>query len=359
MAADTSDEDIINNVLHPDDPTAHDSQASDAPARSAALVNSIVTASIDVFRPYAPQIIPVFVCTLLIPVLVALSTLAGWLVWKSPSVGWESPLYLQYGDGLQPYAQVSLPLLVPQQRYDISVQVIAPLIESNLALGNFMASLTLSTPANKTLVSVRRPTMILPPKSSLFSRKPNTIMLEVQLLQSYLVGTPKLVASVEFGRKDSWASIGKGEGREVSVLAAHIRGTVVHHGIRGLVSRFPLASALLSAMGFFTMISFILGACILPNIIQRQGEQEPVALSYQPVKKQRTISSSDISISDDGGPRSRGRRTRRPKPSRSSSEHVKLEVEEPVDSIPSARLKSEPLRRRPSRRTERQSDSDS
>jgi hypothetical protein len=49
---------------------------------------------------------------------------------------------------------------VPQQRYDISVQLEIPLTESNLALGNFMTSLWLTTPANKTLISVRRPVSI-------------------------------------------------------------------------------------------------------------------------------------------------------------------------------------------------------
>jgi len=69
----------------------------------------------------------------------------------------DNLLLSTYSDGPQPYSQILLPPLVPQQRYDISAQLVVPITESNLALGNFMTSLTLSTLANKTLISIRRP----------------------------------------------------------------------------------------------------------------------------------------------------------------------------------------------------------
>lgn len=52
---------------------------------------------------------------------------------------------------------MTLPSLVAQQRYDISLHLTVPATESNYALGNFMTSLTLSTSSNKTLTSIRRP----------------------------------------------------------------------------------------------------------------------------------------------------------------------------------------------------------
>lgn len=58
---------------------------------------------------------------------------------------------------MPPYAQAVLPALVAQQRYDISLQLQIPNLDANYALGNFMTTLTLSTPSNKTLVSIRRP----------------------------------------------------------------------------------------------------------------------------------------------------------------------------------------------------------
>ncbi|KAG6832285.1 hypothetical protein H0H92_003518 [Tricholoma furcatifolium] len=60
-------------------------------------------------------------------------------------------------DGSPPHAMITILDLIPQQRYDISVHLSIPAIESNFALGNFMTSLTMSTPSNKTLASVRRP----------------------------------------------------------------------------------------------------------------------------------------------------------------------------------------------------------
>lgn len=61
------------------------------------LIYSTFAASINFFRPYAPQIVPIIVCAFFIPVTLALSGFAGWVVWSSLSTGWEAPLYLQYG----------------------------------------------------------------------------------------------------------------------------------------------------------------------------------------------------------------------------------------------------------------------
>lgn len=48
-------------------------------------------------RPAAPVIISVAVCTIAIPILLLFSLSSGFYVWKSVAVGWEAPLYLQYG----------------------------------------------------------------------------------------------------------------------------------------------------------------------------------------------------------------------------------------------------------------------
>lgn len=61
------------------------------------LIYSTFAASINFFRPYAPQIVPILVCAFFVPVVLALSGFAGWVVWNSLSTGWEIPLYLQYG----------------------------------------------------------------------------------------------------------------------------------------------------------------------------------------------------------------------------------------------------------------------
>lgn len=124
-------------------------------------------------KPFSPQLIPLAVAFLLFPVLVFFSFSAGFYVWKNVAVAWQAPVYLQYGyvvelcscyhdlmstrEGPIPWAEVNLPSLVVQQPYDVSLQLIVPASEANIALGNFMTALTLSTPSNRTLESVRRP----------------------------------------------------------------------------------------------------------------------------------------------------------------------------------------------------------
>lgn len=58
---------------------------------------SLLSGGFSVLRPYAPTIVPVFVFSLFIPLILLLSALSGWFVWSSLSVSWKVPLYLQYG----------------------------------------------------------------------------------------------------------------------------------------------------------------------------------------------------------------------------------------------------------------------
>ncbi|TRM66408.1 hypothetical protein BD626DRAFT_487688, partial [Schizophyllum amplum] len=95
------------------------------------LTVSLISSGIETLRPFSPQLIPLLVCTLLIPLIAFFSVIAGVLVWNSLAVGWETPLYLQYGDGVQPYAQASLPPLVTSQPYDISVHLVVPASDSD------------------------------------------------------------------------------------------------------------------------------------------------------------------------------------------------------------------------------------
>lgn len=76
---------------------------------------------------------------------------------KSPEL-----IFLCCSDGIPPYAEFSLPQLSASQPYDVSLHLVIPASDSNYDLGNFMASLTLATPSNKTLATVRRPVCIFP-----------------------------------------------------------------------------------------------------------------------------------------------------------------------------------------------------
>ncbi|KAH7928494.1 hypothetical protein BV22DRAFT_1192743 [Leucogyrophana mollusca] len=311
------------------------------------LVFKALLGGLGLFRPIAPQLIPLFVCLALIPVIVFFSLFSGWYVWKTVAVGWYSPIDLQYGDGVPPYAEVALPSLSPNQPYDISLHLTIPASEANFALGNFMAGLTLSTPANRTLTSIRRPAIALPPPNrrlSLFSSPPRLVDLDVPLLVSYAAGVSRVIARVELGRRDGWRGLGNGEGRELSVLSASLRGAVKRHGIRGLVTRFPLTFALASSATFLVISLLVLAACILPAIQWRFPNEDdddqiiPAPLGERGIKDETPFRS-----------RRKRRRTTSGSRSRPRSTHPKAE-ETPID-IPPAQP-DPPLRRRRSRTTD-------
>ncbi|KAG0696024.1 putative adipose-regulatory protein-domain-containing protein [Suillus ampliporus] len=271
-------------------------------------------------RASAPQLIPLFVCLALIPIIILFSLFSGWYVWKNVAVGWESPLFLQYGDGSPPYAELSLPSLVPSQPYDISMHLVIPASEANFALGNFMTTLTLSTPSNKTLTSIRKPAIVLPPAKSRLAwvlSSAQLVNLDVLFLESHAPGA-----------SHGWRALGNGEGRELSVLSASLRGIVKRHGIRGLVTRFPLTFAIASSATFLVISLLVLAACILPAIQWRfPSEDEGSERMYRKRRQRRKFA-----------PRSE---------STSQSEYKTEDV--PIDIPPAATFSDQPLRRRRSR----------
>lgn len=61
---------------------------------------------------------------------------------------------------------------------------------------------------------------------------PSTIKVDIPLLFQFTFGTSVVNARLELGRSDGWKSIGNGQGRELSVLEATLKGTVRPRGIR-------------------------------------------------------------------------------------------------------------------------------
>ncbi|KAJ7275185.1 hypothetical protein B0H12DRAFT_1086139 [Mycena haematopus] len=314
------------------------------PAR---LFFSALSTFIAFLHPYFPRVLPLLVCLSFVPLLLLLSASAGWIVWRNVAVGWQTPLYLQYGDGVPPYAQADLPPLVAYQRYDISLQLQVPNLDASYALGNFMTTLTLSTRSNKTLSSIRRPAIVTRPRVSFFSSTPAVINIEVPLLTAFAPGAKHVVASVEVGRRDNWKSLGNEQGREVSVITASLRGVVVHHGIRGVVTRLPLFSALVSSIIFLVVSSLIVGVCILPLTFRHTPQ--PVGHESQFAKVEIkplpaiSSSSSDDSESLDEKPLVPQRRSRP-----SSRTGIKTE-DAPTTMLPPAVPQTTPLRRRRSK----------
>jgi len=77
--------------------------------------------------------------------------------------------------------------------------------------------------------------IVLPPAKSRISwvSPPlRLVNLDVLFLESHVPGASRIIARVELGRRDGWRALGNGEGRELSVLSASLRGTVKRYGIR-------------------------------------------------------------------------------------------------------------------------------
>ncbi|KAF9475635.1 hypothetical protein BDN70DRAFT_883523 [Pholiota conissans] len=302
---------------------------------------SLLSRAFSVLRPYAPTIVPLFVCALFIPLVLLLSTFSGWFVWSNLSVSWKVPIYLQYGDGIAPYAYVEIPHLIPGQRYDIGLDLALPFMESNIALGNFMTTLTLSTTNNKTLNYVRRPAIALPPRSLLPFFTSTIARMNVPLIESFIASKSDVFAAVEIGRRDGWTTLGTGQGREVSVVSASLTGLAVPHGIRGFAIRFPFLASVASAGIFLLFLSSILGTCVLPLILPAIPSEDNGESNY----KQEQIPSSVAPYPA----QERERRRRRSKSDRSSTER-QVKGEASVEIIPpTTEDSSTRLRRRPSR----------
>ncbi|KAF8807728.1 hypothetical protein BYT27DRAFT_7139033 [Phlegmacium glaucopus] len=302
---------------------------------------SFLSTGLSLIRPFAPRLIPLLIFACFIPLILTCSISAGWMVWSSLLVSWEVPLYLQYGDGIPPYAYAPLPKLNSRQRYDIMVDLLVPFTNSNLNLGNFMTSMTLSTSSNKTLAHVRRPAIALRPPFAFSLLNRRSAHVKVPMLESFEADSSKLFASVEIGRRDGWTLLHAGQGRELSVISASLRGLAVPHGIRGLATRFPLLSAVTTAILFSLILSLILGLCLLPLVLRTtttEHAEDETGLSE----------ASSTSASPKTGGRE-SRRRRRSLSSREGTEGTSIKTEGPVQAIPSGKITTTRLRRRSSR----------
>jgi len=213
---------------------------------------------------YKSILYPALTFLLALPLLLLLSLGAGFSVWSSSPSNWRQVLWLQYGDHRTPYATTELPTLSAPQSYSISLELTVPLTSPNFELGNFMAGVEfVAIASNKTLFSARRPCLLPRPRVPFIrSSKRLTVILSDNV---ELPASPTY-ARVEVGRQDAWRGVGNGEGRELTVLSALLRGQVVPKGIRGWLVRYPVSISVISGMAFFVVSLFGLCVGILPAV---------------------------------------------------------------------------------------------
>jgi len=235
-----------------------------------------------------------------------------------------------------------------------------------------MTTLTLSSSSNKTLASIRRPSITVPAPHSFWTRRSNVIDITVPLFSFFVPGTSHVLAKLELGRRDGWKSLGEGHGRELSVLSASLQGGVQLEGLRGLVTRFPLFSAAISSVIFLVISLLVLAGFFLPAL---QKTRKYIPTQSQPQtphtqrqrEKQRSVSddSEDYDDDDEEKPwRSRRRSVSsgRIRPPLAFDADIKAEA--PASVIPEAPAGSSstsgtPLRRRRSRLSQSLAEEDS
>ena len=80
-----------------------------------------------------------------------------WVRLVSRTMHIRSTLSALSSDGAIPHAEIALWNVAPNQPYDISLHLVVPANEANVALGNFMASLTIVGSSNNTIAETRKP----------------------------------------------------------------------------------------------------------------------------------------------------------------------------------------------------------
>jgi hypothetical protein len=223
---------------------------------------------IRIAQASAPPIFHTFLLLLLIPPLFFLSLSSGFAARRWIPQGWSEVAYLQYGDGVPPYAHIDIPSLSTGQPYEISAHFVVPVSDSNLNLGNFMTTITIFSSTNKTIAQARRASVILPPQrgfTQYVTFASPTTTLEVKLLESFIPNSYAhahgLHARLEVGRKDFWKDLTGGHGRELTVLEAYVRGRAELRGISAFMDKYKFISLVLTTGLFFvttTTAAFLL-----------------------------------------------------------------------------------------------------
>ncbi|RFU35373.1 hypothetical protein B7463_g979, partial [Scytalidium lignicola] len=234
-----------------------------------------------------------------------------------PHIGIERTVHLQYGDGVHPYGIANLDsTLITQQAYDITLSLKLPRSPPNLAVGNFMVSLSLLSPTYapgdlipgpKQLV-IEPPQLVAPKKEEILfhSRRPAILTYSSQLvtyservaaLPLYVLGLRKeaetlvvpMAESVYFDK--GWKNVPKfvfmelQAGQDVQVYSAVIHFTARLAGLRWFmyyqrcIAFFVGTTAFWISEMVFTLVGWLLLRSLVPKgeennkkVIKREGD---------------------------------------------------------------------------------------
>lgn len=152
-------------------------------------------------------------------------------------------------------------------------------------VGNFMTSISITNPANVTLASSSRPSLIFPQPLALtplfYSGVLSTRTLLVPLLEGFSASSylSSLRARLQVGRQDGWTSVGRGEGKELVIVEAFARGKPRLSGIRGFFAKHSLLLLAGTTAAFFVATSFATLAAYLYFAPSLKFSPTPLPLS--------------------------------------------------------------------------------
>ncbi|KAG8951631.1 hypothetical protein FRC04_005919 [Tulasnella sp. 424] len=279
-----------------------------------------ITLPLKLVKVSIPPALHLVIFLSLLPLLGLFSISAGILVAKWIPTGWSEQAFLQYGQGTTPFAYTVIRDLNTNQPYDISVQLVVPTSQANYDLGNFMTSVTLMSMSNRTFATSQRPSLLVPPSGpSRLLPSSGTTTVTVPIFDSLVPGYGTVRAKIEVGRQDGWTTVGKGEGKELAVVQAFIKGNVKLRGLTAILAISPKAAAILTSVVFFftsTLIALVLYYVIAPSFTLTSGDTAASGTSRPPADKElkpalRRRPSREIkSETQAGDPQLRRRRSR-------------------------------------------------
>ncbi|KAI9792026.1 MAG: hypothetical protein M1833_001275 [Piccolia ochrophora] len=173
-------------------------------------------------------------------VLLALAPVAYILFYINyiPQLGFERVVHLQFGDRPHPTGTISLPapLLHRSQPYDVSISVLLPRSPTNLAAGNFMLSLALSSTTTSSftpapLVTARKPAIL-----TYASPMVDTVQRAVSL-PWYVLGWRREEERVEVRMLEGWSFGGKRDRPGSLTVGVEAPGMMIGSGVEDEISQ--------------------------------------------------------------------------------------------------------------------------
>ncbi|KAF8332342.1 uncharacterized protein EI90DRAFT_849271 [Cantharellus anzutake] len=174
-----------------------------------------------------------------------------------------------------------------------------------------MTSLTIKTPTNVTLASASRPSIIFPPRVYLsplvFSGLRSRTTHVVELLKEFSATSyaSSLRAFVTIGRNDAWRGIGAGQGRELVVADAFIKGVPRLRGIKAFFARHTFILLCITTTTFFisslaitltVYLSLSPRIHIIPPTLEEETKLRETTESEEPfgIKEEDSDAASDL-----------------------------------------------------------------